>query len=140
MARPMPRPAPVTRTPLPCTSLPDTAVSGTPVSGPPMSGTPGERDAAIDHEDLTRQPGRVLGEQESHHAGDVLRHAESLERVRRGNLVLTALVERGGEPGLHYSRGDPVDTDTRTELDRELGGDVREHRLARAVEADAGRR
>src|SRR5450756_1808002 len=124
MARPIPCPAPVTTTPLPCTSMSDTS---------------GECHAAVDDEDLPGEPGRVLGEQEGHDTADVLRHAEPLERVRRGDLVLTTFVKRGGEPRLHHGGRHRVDADVGAELDRELLGDVAEHGLARAVEADAGR-
>src|SRR5665647_2357020 len=86
MARPIPCPAPVTTTPLPCTSMSDTS---------------GECHAAVDDEDLPGEPGRVLGEQEGHDTADVLRAAEPLERVCRGDLVLTTFVERGGTRRLH---------------------------------------
>src|SRR5450756_1427169 len=124
MARPIPCPAPVTTAPLPCTSMSDTS---------------GECDAAVDDDDLPGDPGGVLGEQEGHDTADVRRYAESLERVCRGDLVLTTFVERGGEPRLDHGGRHRVDADAGAELDRELGGDVGEHGLARSVEADAGR-
>src|SRR5674476_968421 len=96
MARPIPCPAPVTTTPLPCTS---------------MSHTSGECHAAIDDDDLPGDPGRVLGKQEGHDTADVLRAAEPLERVCRGDLVLTTFVERGGEPRLHHGGRHRVDAD-----------------------------
>src|SRR5450759_3441014 len=124
MARPIPCPAPVTTTPLPCTSMSDTS---------------GECHAAIDDDDLPGDPGRVLGKQEGHDTADVLRAAEPLERVGRGDLILTTFVKGGGEPRLHHGGRHRVDADAGPELDRELGGDVGEHGLARSVKADAGR-
>jgi len=56
------------------------------------------------------------------------------------SLATSTFVERGGELRLHHGGCHRVDADARAELDRELGGDVREHRLARAIEADDGRR
>src|SRR5450759_2701033 len=103
MARPIPCPAPVTTTPLPCTSMSDTS---------------GECHAAVDDEDLPGEPGRVLGEQEGHDTADVLRHAEPLERVRRGDLVLTTFVKRGGEPRLHHGGRHHVDADVGAEVDQ----------------------
>src|ERR1035437_8368928 len=99
-------------TPLACTSKTDTS---------------GECHAAIDDKDLSGEPGRVLGEQEGHDAADVPRYAEPLERVRRGDLVLTAFVGRGGELRLHHGGCDRVDADVGVELDRELSGDVGEN-------------
>src|ERR1035437_7824359 len=66
MARPIPRPAPVTTTPLPCTFTSDTS---------------GQCQAAIDDDDLSGDPCRVLGEEEGHDTSDVLRQAEPLKRV-----------------------------------------------------------
>src|ERR1035437_5295974 len=123
MARPIPCPAPVTTTPLPCTSMSDTS---------------GQCQAAVDNDDLSGDPGRVLGEEEGHDTADVLRQAEPLKRVCRGDLVLTTFVERSGEPRLLYGGRHRVDTDVRAELDRKLGGDVGEHGLARSVEAYSG--
>src|SRR5512139_242542 len=131
MARPIPCPAPVTTTPAPSTI---------PAFGTSISDAAGEREPAVDHDDLAGQPGGVLGEQEGHDAADVLGHTEPLQRVRRGDLLLLALVESGGELGLHHGRGHRVDPDVRAELDGELLGDVVQHRLAGAVEADAGSR
>src|SRR5512139_2191452 len=136
IARPIPCPAPVTTTPAPST-IPALSASPAPAS---MSDAAGEREAAVDHDDLTGQPRRVVGEQEGHDAADVLGHPEPLQRVRRRDLLLLALVESGGELGLHHGRSHRVDPDVRAELDGELLGDVVQHRLAGAVEADAGSR
>src|SRR5450759_4433064 len=124
MARPIPCPAPVTTTPLPRTSMSDTS---------------GECHAAVNDDDLPGDPGCVLGEQEGHDTADVRRAAEPLERVCRGDLVLTPFVERGGEPRLHHGGCHRVDADAGAEFDRELLRDVGEHGLARSVTADAGR-
>src|SRR5665811_1534175 len=124
MARPIPCPAQVRTTPLPFTST---------------SHTSRECDAAVDDDDLPGDPGGVLGEQEGHDTADVLRYAEPLERVCRGDLVLTPFVKGGGEPRLHHGGCHRVDADAGAEFDRELLRDVGEHGLARSVEADAGR-
>src|SRR5665647_644454 len=118
MARPIPCPAPVTTTPLPCTSMSDTS---------------SECHAAIDDDDLPGDPGRVLGKQEGHDTADVLRAAEPLERVGRGDLVLTTFVERGGEPRLHHGGRHRVDADAGAELDRELRTTQRRHSLVQRL-------
>src|SRR5690606_29761479 len=100
------------------------------------SGGAGQGHAAVDDQELAGDPAGVGGEQERHRAGDVGGDAEPLQRVGGGHLVLAALVELGGEPRLHHGGGDGVDPDIRGQLDPELLGDVGEHRLARAVEAD----
>src|SRR5665811_1891021 len=100
MARPIPRPAPVTTTRL---------------SWAVTSETSGQCQATVDDDDLSGDPGSVLGEQEGHHTVDVLRKAEPLEGVCRGDLVLTAFVERGGERGLHHGGRHCVDADVEAE-------------------------
>src|SRR5690606_38107478 len=77
--------------------------------------------------------------QEGDHAADVIRHAESLERVPRGDLVLAALVEGAGEAGLDDGGGDAVDADVGAELHRQSLGQADERGLAGAVHRDARR-
>src|SRR6478672_2643248 len=124
MARPIPPAAPVTTAVEPDAYTSDAARHG---------------EAAVQDEGLPRDPGGVRGQEVGDGAGHVSGHAEAFERVRRRDLLLAALVERGGERRLHHGGGDRVHPDRRAELDRQLLGEVDEHRLAGAVEPDAGR-
>src|SRR3954451_15806887 len=91
---------------------------------------------AVDRDGLAGDPRRVLGQQERRELRSVLRHTEALQRVVRGDLVLTTFVQRAGELRLHYRRSDAVDPDSGTELDGELAGQVDDRGLARVVGAD----
>src|SRR5205814_4751942 len=73
------------------------------------SDTAADGDSAVDRHGLAGDPGRVLGQQERRELGGVPRHAEPLQRVVRGDLVLAALVERAGELRLHHRGRDAVD-------------------------------
>ena len=93
MARPIPPAAPVTTAVEPDAYTSDAARHGEP---------------AIEDEGLPGDPGGVRGQEVGDGAGHVSGHAEALERVRRGDLLLAALVERGGERGLDDGGGDRV--------------------------------
>ena len=95
--------------------------------------------AAVDHEDMPRDPGGGLGRQEQRRLGDVVGLTQSLQREPGGDSALRA-VPTGRGRSRYFTRpgASGVDPDPGTELAGQLPGEVDQRGFGDVVPADPG--